>query len=203
METWQGETKNSRSGLGLLSGQAVLDDTHPTPQETAGVGFQGEENHWLGRSSSLVLGSRGWCQPGSLALREELCDGDQPEETPPQPRCPVFTLQFKNPLILLLLASALVSVLTKQYEDAVSIAMVSVCVGGGGEAGSQPHCQGACGVFAPFSMQGKRVWPWGVGGGGGVQQKERKANPHPSLPPMEVCWFILPSLLVDTWVASS
>uniref|UniRef100_A0A8C0LX80 Calcium-transporting ATPase n=1 Tax=Canis lupus familiaris TaxID=9615 RepID=A0A8C0LX80_CANLF len=98
--------------------------THiPPPQETAGVGFQGEENHWLGWSSSLVLGSRGWCQPGSLALREELCDGDQLEETPPQPRCPVFTLQFKNPLILLLLASALVSVLTKQYEDAVSIAM--------------------------------------------------------------------------------
>uniref|UniRef100_A0A8D2LFC0 Calcium-transporting ATPase n=1 Tax=Varanus komodoensis TaxID=61221 RepID=A0A8D2LFC0_VARKO len=32
--------------------------------------------------------------------------------------------QFKNPLILLLLASALVSVITKEYEDAVSIAMV-------------------------------------------------------------------------------
>uniref|UniRef100_A0A8C4YET7 Calcium-transporting ATPase n=1 Tax=Gopherus evgoodei TaxID=1825980 RepID=A0A8C4YET7_9SAUR len=31
--------------------------------------------------------------------------------------------QFKNPLILLLLASALVSVITKEYEDAVSIAM--------------------------------------------------------------------------------
>ncbi|XP_011827675.1 PREDICTED: calcium-transporting ATPase type 2C member 2 [Mandrillus leucophaeus] len=31
--------------------------------------------------------------------------------------------QFKNPLILLLLGSALVSVLTKEYEDAVSIAM--------------------------------------------------------------------------------
>uniref|UniRef100_I3N985 P-type Ca(2+) transporter n=1 Tax=Ictidomys tridecemlineatus TaxID=43179 RepID=I3N985_ICTTR len=33
--------------------------------------------------------------------------------------------QFKNPLILLLLGSALVSVLTKEYEDAVSIAMVT------------------------------------------------------------------------------
>uniref|UniRef100_A0A2K5YJA5 P-type Ca(2+) transporter n=1 Tax=Mandrillus leucophaeus TaxID=9568 RepID=A0A2K5YJA5_MANLE len=32
--------------------------------------------------------------------------------------------QFKNPLILLLLGSALVSVLTKEYEDAVSIAML-------------------------------------------------------------------------------
>ncbi|XP_015270408.1 PREDICTED: calcium-transporting ATPase type 2C member 2 [Gekko japonicus] len=31
--------------------------------------------------------------------------------------------QFKNPLILLLLASALVSVITKEYEDAVSITM--------------------------------------------------------------------------------
>ncbi|XP_012661551.1 calcium-transporting ATPase type 2C member 2 [Otolemur garnettii] len=34
--------------------------------------------------------------------------------------------QFKNPLILLLLGSALVSVLTREYEDAVSIAVVSV-----------------------------------------------------------------------------
>uniref|UniRef100_A0A2K5HFA6 Calcium-transporting ATPase n=1 Tax=Colobus angolensis palliatus TaxID=336983 RepID=A0A2K5HFA6_COLAP len=33
--------------------------------------------------------------------------------------------QFKNPLILLLLGSALVSVLTKEYEDAISIATVS------------------------------------------------------------------------------
>uniref|UniRef100_A0A452ECI0 P-type Ca(2+) transporter n=1 Tax=Capra hircus TaxID=9925 RepID=A0A452ECI0_CAPHI len=33
--------------------------------------------------------------------------------------------QFKNPLILLLLASALVSILTKKYEDAISIAVVS------------------------------------------------------------------------------
>ncbi|XP_077919117.1 calcium-transporting ATPase type 2C member 2 [Halichoerus grypus] len=36
--------------------------------------------------------------------------------------------QFKNPLILLLLASALVSVLTKEYEDAVSIAMAVLIV---------------------------------------------------------------------------
>ncbi|NWW04978.1 AT2C2 ATPase, partial [Oreocharis arfaki] len=33
--------------------------------------------------------------------------------------------QFKNPLILLLLASALVSVITKEYEDAASITMLS------------------------------------------------------------------------------
>nr|XP_012417061.1 PREDICTED: calcium-transporting ATPase type 2C member 2 [Odobenus rosmarus divergens] len=36
--------------------------------------------------------------------------------------------QFKNPLILLLLASALVSVLTKEYEDAVSIALAVMIV---------------------------------------------------------------------------
>ncbi|XP_073652508.1 calcium-transporting ATPase type 2C member 2 isoform X7 [Tursiops truncatus] len=36
--------------------------------------------------------------------------------------------QFKNPLILLLLASALVSVLTKEYEDAISIAMAVLMV---------------------------------------------------------------------------
>ncbi|XP_039359197.1 calcium-transporting ATPase type 2C member 2 isoform X1 [Mauremys reevesii] len=36
--------------------------------------------------------------------------------------------QFKNPLILLLLASALVSVITKEYEDAVSIAMAVLIV---------------------------------------------------------------------------
>ncbi|NXG54750.1 AT2C2 ATPase, partial [Hemiprocne comata] len=36
--------------------------------------------------------------------------------------------QFKNPLILLLLASALVSVITKEYEDAASIAMAVLIV---------------------------------------------------------------------------
>ncbi|EFB21504.1 hypothetical protein PANDA_014598, partial [Ailuropoda melanoleuca] len=36
--------------------------------------------------------------------------------------------QFKNPLILLLLASTLVSVLTKEYEDAVSIAVAVLIV---------------------------------------------------------------------------
>ncbi|XP_005411015.1 PREDICTED: calcium-transporting ATPase type 2C member 2 isoform X1 [Chinchilla lanigera] len=36
--------------------------------------------------------------------------------------------QFKNPLILLLLGSAVVSVLTKQYEDAISIAMAVLIV---------------------------------------------------------------------------
>uniref|UniRef100_A0A674GS40 P-type Ca(2+) transporter n=1 Tax=Taeniopygia guttata TaxID=59729 RepID=A0A674GS40_TAEGU len=36
--------------------------------------------------------------------------------------------QFKNPLILLLLASALVSVITKEYEDAASITMAVLIV---------------------------------------------------------------------------
>ncbi|NXW45294.1 AT2C2 ATPase, partial [Nyctiprogne leucopyga] len=36
--------------------------------------------------------------------------------------------QFKNPLILLLLASALVSIITKEYEDAASITMVVLIV---------------------------------------------------------------------------
>ncbi|GAB0195454.1 calcium-transporting ATPase type 2C member 2 [Grus japonensis] len=36
--------------------------------------------------------------------------------------------QFKNPLILLLLASALVSIVTKEYEDAASIAMAALIV---------------------------------------------------------------------------
>ncbi|XP_054696769.1 calcium-transporting ATPase type 2C member 2 isoform X2 [Grus americana] len=36
--------------------------------------------------------------------------------------------QFKNPLILLLLASALVSIVTKEYEDAASIAMAVLIV---------------------------------------------------------------------------
>uniref|UniRef100_A0A8C8WUR3 P-type Ca(2+) transporter n=1 Tax=Panthera leo TaxID=9689 RepID=A0A8C8WUR3_PANLE len=43
-------------------------------------------------------------------------------------RRPVFTFQFKNPLILLLLASALVSILTKEYGDAVSIAVAVLIV---------------------------------------------------------------------------
>lgn len=38
----------------------------------------------------------------------------------------MFFLQFKNPLILLLLASALVSVCMKQFDDAVSITVVNI-----------------------------------------------------------------------------
>jgi len=37
----------------------------------------------------------------------------------------LYTFQFKNPLILLLLASAFVSVCMKQFDDAVSITVVS------------------------------------------------------------------------------
>ncbi|KAJ8785892.1 hypothetical protein J1605_006852 [Eschrichtius robustus] len=49
----------------------------------------------------------------------------------PSPRITVglaWKRAFKNPLILLLLASALVSVLTKNYEDALSIAMAVLIV---------------------------------------------------------------------------
>ncbi|XP_034973810.1 calcium-transporting ATPase type 2C member 2 [Zootoca vivipara] len=45
-----------------------------------------------------------------------------------QPVWKKYLDQFKNPLILLLLASALVSVVTKEYEDAVSIAMAVIIV---------------------------------------------------------------------------
>lgn len=37
----------------------------------------------------------------------------------------VFHLQFKNPLIMLLLASAVISILMHQFDDAVSITVVS------------------------------------------------------------------------------
>lgn len=37
----------------------------------------------------------------------------------------MFVFQFRNPLILLLLGSSAVSILTKEYEDAISIALVS------------------------------------------------------------------------------
>lgn len=53
--------------------------------------------------------------------------------------CNFFFFQFKNPLILLLLASALVSVITKEYEDAVSIAMV-----GGTSSATQPFALWSC-----------------------------------------------------------
>uniref|UniRef100_A0A8D0DJ70 Calcium-transporting ATPase n=1 Tax=Salvator merianae TaxID=96440 RepID=A0A8D0DJ70_SALMN len=46
----------------------------------------------------------------------------------PEPVWKKYLDQFKNPLILLLLASALVSVITKEYEDAVSIAMAVIIV---------------------------------------------------------------------------
>lgn len=42
------------------------------------------------------------------------------------PEQDVFLPQFKDPLILLLLASALVSVLMRQFDDAVSITVVGL-----------------------------------------------------------------------------
>ena len=43
----------------------------------------------------------------------------------PELTSPLWALQFQNPLILLLLASAFVSVLMRQFDDAFSIAAVS------------------------------------------------------------------------------
>lgn len=39
-----------------------------------------------------------------------------------------YHLQFRNPLIMLLLASALVSVLMRQFDDAVSITVAIIIV---------------------------------------------------------------------------
>lgn len=42
--------------------------------------------------------------------------------TPPRPD--LSSLQFKDPLILLLLASAVISILMHQFDDAISITVV-------------------------------------------------------------------------------
>lgn len=116
---------------------------------------------------------------------------------PPPPRCPVFSLQFKNPLILLLLASALVSVLTKEYEDAVSIAVVSV----GGSAGSQTP--------QPRALQSLRLFYYAKKKSVAVeekkqeiQQKESK-SPSFSAPHGGVLGHFAITALADTWGASS
>lgn len=76
---------------------------------------------------------------------------------------PLSVFQFKNPLILLLLGSAVVSVLTKQYEDAVSITMVS---------GSDAGCPGLAYAARQATSQGRQpraAWPTGLQLGSRVQ----------------------------------
>lgn len=116
-----------RAGAGVWTGTALDDPQGASVTEMAEVGFRVEGTLWTGRYFSLALGPL-WCWPGSPVSSRELRprgEGLEKKPSPPPPRRPVFTFQFKNPLILLLLASALVSILTKEYEDAVSIAAVS------------------------------------------------------------------------------
>lgn len=94
----------------------------------------------------------------------------------------MFLFQFKNPLILLLLASALVSVLTREYEDAVSIAVVS-----GGTAPCRDSAPlpdplpRACRVSARKQEFGYRFKK--------KRRRRRKGKTHPSVPP-GVSWSL-------------
>lgn len=110
-------------------------------RETARVGFRVEEDL-------------------TVVLAWKPSPGPKAENTSPHhshPRCPVFSLQFKNPLILLLLASALVSVLTKEYEDAVSIAVVSAGWGALRRL-PDPTAQGLTESLPILLGKKKRVW---------------------------------------------
>lgn len=71
---------------------------------------------------------------------------------------PAFIFQFKNPLILLLLASALVSILTKNYEDAISITVVSARRPPGVAPAPRRGCPGDCRGFAYLLCKEKRAW---------------------------------------------
>ena len=90
-------------------------------------GVSVRETAWGDFRWRRTFGGGGLPSPGVPVVLAWKPGPEQKEKNPPPPPlCPVFSLQFKNPLILLLLASTLVSVLTKEYEDAVSIAVVSV-----------------------------------------------------------------------------
>lgn len=81
---------------------------------------------WAWAAPPAALGQGGWREAWPRA-RVPCSAGGKPRLAPtPAAAHPSSVFQFKNPLILLLLGSALVSVLTQEYEDAVSIAMVSV-----------------------------------------------------------------------------
>uniref|UniRef100_A0A6U0ZXV7 Cation-transporting P-type ATPase N-terminal domain-containing protein n=1 Tax=Rhizochromulina marina TaxID=1034831 RepID=A0A6U0ZXV7_9STRA len=62
------------------------------------------------------------------AEREEVYGGNELEEEEDEPMYMKFLGQFKDPLIGLLLISAVVSLLLKQYDDAISIALAVVIV---------------------------------------------------------------------------
>lgn len=68
-------------------------------------------------------------------FRPAVCVSVCVSRRPADPPCP---LQFKDPLILLLLASAVISVLMHQFDDAISITVVS---------GSCLHISDRCGII--------------------------------------------------------
>lgn len=169
------------------------DSVRMTPRKLVSVKMQrGDVRILVGGSSSPspritgVVGSEAW--PGvrtgvtHTEARSEAQAG--PCKTGEEPTCPALLLQFKNPLILLLLASALVSILTKEYEDAISIAMVSMPRQAWPLAlspwpwlpkGLRTSCLFIMQGTKSLAVEGARKWV--------MQQNERKASPRLSLHP--------------------
>lgn len=99
----------------------------------------------------------------------------------------MFLFQFKNPLILLLLASALVSVLTREYEDAVSIAVVSVRTAPCRDSAPLPDpLPRACRVSAYLCYARKQEFGYRFKK---KRRRRRKGKTHPSVPP-GVSWSL-------------
>lgn len=151
----------------------------PVPSTGAGSGFSpttGAAPSLSEQSNAAVMSEEGLCSKTiRLILSEEVWDqlsfGSTILNFISQF---VYFFQFKNPLILLLLASALVSVITKEFEDAASIAMV-----GGTSPATQPFalwswCAHACNAslsagsahrghrgLHPGTLAGARLRSWG------------------------------------------
>lgn len=73
----------------------------------------------------LAADARNGLQSGELPQRMQYHGPNELSTEEEEPMWAKFLDKLKEPMVALLLGSALVSVLTKQYDDAISITLVS------------------------------------------------------------------------------
>uniref|UniRef100_A0A1B6MH31 Calcium-transporting ATPase n=2 Tax=Graphocephala atropunctata TaxID=36148 RepID=A0A1B6MH31_9HEMI len=121
------------------SSGSLIDDESIGSTESQSSGKVAEEEMWLGTNEAAALGAeevaarlrvdlRSGLWWREAELRRQLAGHNEFCVKEEDPLWKKYIEQFKNPLILLLLASALVSVCMRQLDDAVSITVAIIIV---------------------------------------------------------------------------
>lgn len=76
-------------------------------------------------SNEFQVNLRTGLSPHEVELRRRMHGSNEFETAPEDPLWKKYLEQFKDPMILLLLGSAFVSVCMRQFDDAISITVVS------------------------------------------------------------------------------